>query len=1226
MFLQAWKSLLFTLVWKAALCSIREDGFTFDLTDDLEVAQPVQPPRIELTKNHYEAVVGKLFHLPLPNSQNNQGFIAKSLPHWLIFNKKTGTFWGIPLPGDEETLHITVASKDALEQSIIIQVVSNDSSATTRKCNSNEDDTVLTLLLGKNLKAVKPKQRAIAVNNVAKYFRLPYSAFTLKPQYDVDDITDSSVVMAGPGNIQVKSSKSASYLEVLVGCDGRLWESMVPLIHNLKQQAKDGTITEVLRLPLIGWRVKTETRPVGRNKRQAVDDYGSGDYDDDYYEDYEDYNEGDLGDVEGDPPVSKKPVTLPGTTLKTTTSVTITSTTPSSSTHPHRHHHGEAKPSEEYDPDFAETEEESPLIPVESKAVTQLPATTSTKSQPPLDPGPTKFDIPKPSDFDDSDTYDYDAYEDEDDTDDDAIESETIVPEIPKNIGPQITTTTTSTTEREEIKPEVETTITVNTTVPATTIVTSSTTSTTTEIPTTYMIVEDTEPPTFTIANPVVTPEELPTTTEKSTTIILINTTTPQSTTLISSTILTSTSTLPSTTEEEVIIPEIVATTQSSTSMLTEQPTTIEEEQTPKVTTPRQISTTATEEAIVPETVESVDRFIPRNTKPFIEKRLQFKSVTAGKVFRYEIPKNTFQDAEDGYNLTLQVLDRNEQPISKESWLQFNPARRELYGLPLAEDVSNWVYNIRASDKEGAYEQDKLTVQVQQHRLERVINHEFMLNLRIEKPQEYPHYVDWSLKVLRALGRIYATNMSEITVRYINRTSEPVVFIWANDSLPTSYCPRSDIEELFKLLTANDRGDPSRELSVLLAPDLRVKKILSKDLTTCEQQAPPPITPTTNFSPILRNPVDKVNATLGELLVFKVNEDTFYDPEDQDSSALNVTLLTADFGTIPSNNWLQFDSKNWEFYGIPRKTGRTEYFLLCVDSGGLSVKDSLEVVVHPTTKKQYNVEFSMTIGVPFNTFSETAAMQRKFVEKLMEIFEEPTPNNFHFLPFKTKREVNYESTIVYWFNKSLPVETCPNEEIKQLESMLHGDSRSISSRVHRIMSSEFPVSTIKVHPIGNCKAKPQSIPIPEVPVPSEESPRPQAENDMMLTLILPIIIIAIMLFVAFVAACILYRKRKMGKMNMEEDGRQSYGNKGIPVIFQEELEEKPESGTKAPVILKDEKPPLAPPEYSKSGSLKLEDSEPYQPPPPFTRTQDNGRQPRPKPTPTYRKPPPYVPP
>lgn len=80
-----------------------------------------------------------------------------------------------------------------------------------------------------------------------------------------------------------------------------------------------------------------------------------------------------------------------------------------------------------------------------------------------------------------------------------------------------------------------------------------------------------------------------------------------------------------------------------------------------------------------------------------------------------------------------------------------------------------------------------------------MINHEFALNLRIEKPQEYPHYVDWSLKILRALGRVYNTNMSEITVRHINHTSEPVVFVWSNDSLATNVCERGEIEELFKV-------------------------------------------------------------------------------------------------------------------------------------------------------------------------------------------------------------------------------------------------------------------------------------------------------------------------------------------------------------------------------------------------------------------------------------------
>lgn len=71
----------------------------------------------------------------------------------------------------------------------------------------------------------------------------------------------------------------------------------------------------------------------------------------------------------------------------------------------------------------------------------------------------------------------------------------------------------------------------------------------------------------------------------------------------------------------------------------------------------------------------------PKNTKPYIENRLQHAQVIAGKMFRLQIPKTTFRDAEDGYNLTFQVLDSGGRPLSQASWLQFNPARRELYGL-----------------------------------------------------------------------------------------------------------------------------------------------------------------------------------------------------------------------------------------------------------------------------------------------------------------------------------------------------------------------------------------------------------------------------------------------------------------------------------------------------------------------------------------------------------------
>lgn len=113
-------------------------------------------------------------------------------------------------------------------------------------------------------------------------------------------------------------------------------------------------------------------------------------------------------------------------------------------------------------------------------------------------------------------------------------------------------------------------------------------------------------------------------------------------------------------------------------------------------------------------------------------------------------------------------------------------------------------------------------------------------------------------------------------------------------------------------------------------------------------------------------------------------QDTFYDPEDVDPSMLNITLLTSDRQPIPTDSWLQFDSKNKEFFGIPRKVGRSEYQLVCVDSGGLPASDSLEVIVHQAQKRNYNIEFSMNItDVPYQTFVNSAALQKKFVEKLM---------------------------------------------------------------------------------------------------------------------------------------------------------------------------------------------------------------------------------------------------
>lgn len=41
----------------------------------------------------------------------------------------------------------------------------------------------------------------------------------------------------------------------------------------------------------------------------------------------------------------------------------------------------------------------------------------------------------------------------------------------------------------------------------------------------------------------------------------------------------------------------------------------------------------------------------------------------------------TFFDVEDGFNLKLELLDKHDGPLDSKSWIQFNPDKREIYGL-----------------------------------------------------------------------------------------------------------------------------------------------------------------------------------------------------------------------------------------------------------------------------------------------------------------------------------------------------------------------------------------------------------------------------------------------------------------------------------------------------------------------------------------------------------------
>lgn len=163
-------------------------------------------------------------------------------------------------------------------------------------------------------------------------------------------------------------------------------------------------------------------------------------------------------------------------------------------------------------------------------------------------------------------------------------------------------------------------------------------------------------------------------------------------------------------------------------------------------------------------------------------------------------------------------------------------------------------------------------------------------------------------------------------------------------------------------------------------------------------------------------------------------------------------------------------------------------------------------------------------------------IERIFI--LQEIFEDGNASHIQFLPFKQKQH----SVIVTWYNKTLSTDKCPQDQISKLESIMKNEDRGISNRVHAIMEPEFQVSTIKVLPISNCKVHKPKYHVPKMPDErinideSSQTTSTSSSDEYLLTFIVPVVVISIMTLFAILAACILYRRRRTGKMNVLEEG------------------------------------------------------------------------------------------
>ena len=114
--------------------------------------------------------------------------------------------------------------------------------------------------------------------------------------------------------------------------------------------------------------------------------------------------------------------------------------------------------------------------------------------------------------------------------------------------------------------------------------------------------------------------------------------------------------------------------------------------------------------------------------------------------------------------------------------------------------------------------------------------------------------------------------------------------------------------------------------------------------------------------------------------------------------------------------------------------------------------------VEPALKRQYSVEFSITLNSSYTSFDEfnnVPIKRRNFVKKLSELFGDKDTSSIVVSGYQTG------SLIVIWHNKTLPVDKCAEDEIEKLRKVKF--LPSLYSHLFPnfcVLISEFLVQTI----------------------------------------------------------------------------------------------------------------------------------------------------------------------
>ncbi|KAK2158029.1 hypothetical protein LSH36_178g01025 [Paralvinella palmiformis] len=415
---------------------------------------------------------------------------------------------------------------------------------------------------------------------------------------------------------------------------------------------------------------------------------------------------------------------------------------------------------------------------------------------------------------------------------------------------------------------------------------------------------------------------------------------------------------------------------------------------------------------------------------------------------------------------------------------------------------------------------------------------------------------------------------------------------------PIAVHPTGDVTEILPTRTYQPTSTVSSELiepttTETFTPPTKLPPIFATDEPVTKHPKPPktqrPPTSTTeevvNYKPVVKDGgLGRIDVAVGDILDFEIPADNFEDYEDGNTRNLKLAILTIDGMDLTPDTWIILDQEKQHLYALPlpEHVGRHEFLLAAFDSGTKSVRDAFEIYVRMRPgERRINHEMSMALKLNYHKFLLDVHQRIDVASKLSKAFGDNDVSNI------AVTNLAPGSVLYSWTNKSIPVDDCPESTLLAMTHKMITANGTINPEFRHSMQpyevnnakAEFKGSCAHMGTIATKSQEPDNEPEVAIGDGVGAEPKKTSEEDVLVTTVAPAVVIAAMLLLGAVIACILYRKRRKGKMSDED--QHTFLQKGVPIILPDELDDKPDPPTK-PLIMEDEKPPQPPPEYPHS--------------------------------------------